>query len=147
MSLIPKPKTKRKKFLAVSLKESISLSDKFLHAPRLKRILQRVILLSVLVIFSTPSSICLTIGLSSCTMKCFSPYKPKESKKKISVLVQYPVYSTSDTWFFTAVRVCYYKGVFPLVWYHRSIINKLIPIIRRKYTNTIIFLNHRSQYF
>ena len=82
MSLIPKTKTKRKKFLAVSLKESISLSDNFLHALRLKSILQRVILLSVLVIFSTPSSICLTIGLSSCTMKCFSPYKPKESKKK-----------------------------------------------------------------
>ena len=96
LSLIPKAKIKRKKFLAVSFKESISFFDNILQAPRLKRILQNVILLSVLVIFSTPSSIFSTMSLSSCTMKCFSPSKPKESKKKISVFGSILVHYTSE---------------------------------------------------
>ena len=87
LSLIPKAWTKRKKFLVVSLRESISSLDNVLHVPKLKRILQRAILLSVLVIFSTPSSICSTIDLSPCTMKCFSPSKPKKSKKKNNISV------------------------------------------------------------
>ena len=54
LSLLPKAWTKWKKLRAVLPKPSSSFLDKFLQALRLKHILQRVILLLVLVIFSTP---------------------------------------------------------------------------------------------
>ena len=85
LSLIPKAFMKWKKSFAVLLRESSSPWDRFLQAFRLKRILQRVILLSVLVIFSVPNSIFSTISRSSFMMKCFKPSKPKELKNKISV--------------------------------------------------------------
>ena len=84
LSLMPKASMKQKKFVVVSLRESSSTFDKFLSALRLNRILQKVILFSVLVTFSVPDSTFSTIFWSSYSMKCFSPSKPKESKKNIS---------------------------------------------------------------
>ena len=133
LSLIAKAKTKWNKFLAVLLKESISWFEKFLHAPKLKRILQRVILLSVLVIFSTPRSIFSTISLSSCTMKCFNPSRPKESKKNMSVFG-----SMSKILHQWTPGICYYKRIFSFARYHRSMINKFIHIIRRNYYKIIL---------
>ena len=60
------------------------------------------------------NSICSAIDLASCTMKGFSPYKPKESKKNISFWFNIQYTPPVNTWFFTAVRVCYFKGYFPL---------------------------------
>ena len=52
---------------------------------RLNLILKRVILLSVLAIFSVPNKIFSMTFLSSYMIKCFKPSTPKESKKKIYV--------------------------------------------------------------
>ena len=86
LSLLPKAWTKWKKLWAVLLKPSSPFLDEFLQALRLKRILQRVILLSVLAIFSTPNKIFSITFLSSCMIKCFKLSNPKESKRKISIL-------------------------------------------------------------
>ena len=95
-NFIPKAWIKQKKFLAVSLSESISSFGNYLHAPRLNFVLQRLILSSDMFICSAPSNILSTIGLSSWIMKCFKPSRPNESKKKCLFSVRCQVYSTNE---------------------------------------------------
>ena len=103
---------------------------------RLNRILKRVILLSVLVIFSVPNNIFLIIFRSFCMTKCFKPSSPKESKKKmscfgsISSMLHQCVLPFSELSVFAIT-----KGYFPIFsGNHGSMINKFVHMIWWKKT-------------
>ena len=86
LSSLPKACTKWKKFVAVLLKASSPFLVKFLQAWRLNLIFTRVILLSVLVIWSIPNKIFYITFQSSWIIKFFKPSIKKKSKKKVSAL-------------------------------------------------------------
>ena len=114
---------------------------------RLNLILKRVILLSVLAIFSVPNKIFSMTFLSSYMIKCFKPSTPKESKKKICFWLYIKYNLPVCLAFFTAVSFSNNEGIFALfLRYYRCMVNKFIHMIRRKNTK-LSFKSSSSMFF
>ena len=139
-----------KEFEAVLLRASSSRLDKFLQALRLNLVLKRVILLSVLVIFSVPNKVFSITFLSPCMIKCLKLSRTKESNKQnISFWFSIEYAPPMSTSFIRTVCIGYDRRIFSsFIRYHSDMIYEFVHMVRLKNTNKIvidIFIIHIFQ--